>query len=157
MPRAKTAPARIAETERQAEALEMRKAGKTFEQIAETLGYTDRGNAYRAVKTALDATIQEPADELRRLEVERLDALMEALWAKATDPDEKSQTFYVDRVLKVGEQRARLLGLNAPEKRIVDVVTHDVFARAIEDLEAEVGRLENPGDPSLPVGDPAVP
>lgn len=99
--------------ERQRQALELRKAGVGFQSIADQLGYKDHSGAYRAVRAALKKTLQEPADELRAIEVERMDQMLAGLWPKATTGD----TWAVDRVLKIMERRANLLGLDAPVKR----------------------------------------
>ena len=40
------------------------------------------------------------------------------------------------------ERKARLMGLDAPTQRAVDVITHDMFMEAIADLEADVARKE---------------
>ena len=96
--------------ERQLQALELRKAGASYEAIAERLGYADRSGAYRAVKAALTLTLREPAAELRSLEAERLDAMLLPLWRRVQTGDEKA----VDRALRIMERRARLLGLDAP-------------------------------------------
>jgi hypothetical protein len=57
--------------------------------------------------------VQEPAEELRTMEVARLDQMLLGLWPKAI----KGDTWAVDRVLKIMERRAALLGLDAPVKR----------------------------------------
>ncbi len=101
---------RMKATERQARALEMRKAGYTYPEIAAAVGYAGKASAYRAVDAALKKTLQEPADELRVMEAERLDAMLLGLWEKATTGD----TWSVDRVLGIMERRARLLGLDRP-------------------------------------------
>lgn len=134
----KVTPVRIRITERERDALELRKGGMTFERIAEQLGYADRSGAWRAVNAALSATLQEPSDELRRLECERLDALLLAMWPKALE----GSTWHVDRCLAVMDRRAKLLGLDAPTRRIVDVITRDAFSQAMEELEAEIAELE---------------
>jgi predicted transcriptional regulator len=137
--RSKATPARIAIAERECAALELRKAGKTFDEIARALGYSERGGAAKAVGRALDATIRERADELRKLEAERLDALTAALWPRAMDGDLKS----VDRVLSIMERRAKLLGLDAPSRRAVEVVTREAFEKIMGDLEAEFQDLDS--------------
>jgi len=98
--------------QRERDALELRRAGATYDAIADRLGYTNRGAAYKAVQRGLRRTIQEPADELRQLEVERLDRLLTAVWRSAMGGNLGA----VDRVLRVAERRARLLGLDAPTK-----------------------------------------
>jgi AraC-like DNA-binding protein len=82
--RTKATPTRIRTAEREAAALDLRKTGATYEAIAHSVGYGDRSAAAKAVSRALAATIQEPADELRRLESERLDALLAAVWPPLT-------------------------------------------------------------------------
>jgi len=71
-------PERAASLERAREALEMRKNGHTFAAISERLGCS--GNyAYKLVKQALLAIIQEPAEDVRALELERLDTMQHAM------------------------------------------------------------------------------
>lgn len=62
--------------------------------------------------TALRKTLREPADEVRLLELERLDALTYALWPEAMQRNLGA----IDRLLRVMERRDTLLGLDAPTK-----------------------------------------
>jgi hypothetical protein len=123
--------------EKWAKALALRTAGATFDQIARQLGYASPSGAYEAVMSALKATLREPAESVRVMEVERLDRLMLGLWkaatatATATDPrgpDLES----LDRVLKIMDRRAKLLGLDAPQK--VAATTPDGTAEAMNGL-----------------------
>lgn len=107
-----TSPRRIEAVERQRQAVELRKAGASFRQIAEQLGYSSAGGAYKAVMTALRKTLREPADEMRGLELDRLDMLTFALWSEA----QQGNLGAIDRLLRVMERRAKLLGLDAPSK-----------------------------------------
>jgi len=107
----KISPRRILAAEKQVKAMELRKAGATFREIGEKLGYTEAG-ARKAVMSALRKTLREPADELRTLEVERLDAMMQGLWPEALRGNPNAVT----RVLNIMERRAKLLGLDAPAK-----------------------------------------
>jgi hypothetical protein len=47
-------------------------------------------------------------------DAEMVEELIKAIWLQAVDPDNKSQTFYIDRVIALLERRAKLLGLDAP-------------------------------------------
>jgi hypothetical protein len=47
--------------------------------------------------------------------------------------------------LSVMERRAKLLGLDAPVRKTIDVVTHDAFSKAMEELEGEIAALEASG------------
>jgi hypothetical protein len=94
--------------ERHLQALELRKAGVTYEVIAGQLGYANASGARKAVVSALKATLREPAAEVRELELARLDAMLLPLWRRVQAGDEK----VVDRALRIMERRARLLGLD---------------------------------------------
>ena len=99
--------------ERQKEALSLRLVGLSYDAIAERLGFANRSGAFRAVQAALKKTLQEPADELRTLELERLDSMLLPMMAQA----KKGNQGAVDRVLRIMERRAKLLGLDAPTKQ----------------------------------------
>lgn len=128
---------RIEAVEKQRRALVFRKAGVGFADIARQLGYAGPAGAYKAVKVALQKTLQEPADELRALEAARLDALLLGLWAEAA----KGNVAKIDRVLKIMTRRAALFGLDAPTK-YADVIDHHKEAAQIA---AEIGRPELAG------------
>jgi hypothetical protein len=103
---------RIAAAERARQALELRKAGAQYADIATTLGYADASGAYRAVSRALAKLTAEPAAELRELELLRLDRMLQAIWDQVIRGNHGA----VDRALRIGERRAKLLGLDAPQK-----------------------------------------
>ena len=112
----KTSKRRLAARDRWLAALELRKKGWTFERIAEELGYAGRQAAFKAVMDALKEAHREPADEMRSLEAARLDDLMESLWEDIGPED----VAVVDRILRIMERRARLLGLDMPSESKVD-------------------------------------
>ena len=113
----KTSIRRMEAVEKQRKAMEMRLAGKSYETIASELEYASKSGAYKAVMSAIKKTLQEPADELRKVEAERLDAMLAVLW------DKKDKPLYVDRILRIMERRARLLGLDAPTRQ--DITSDD--------------------------------
>lgn len=141
----------IALVERRVKALELRKSGLTFEQIGDACN-TSRSTAHEDVVIAMRETIQEPADEVRRIELERLDVMLAALWPKATTTGDRQQARAVEQCLSIMDRRARLLGLDAPTRRVVDLVTHDAFAQAMAELEAEIAELEQDADRSDATG-----
>jgi chemotaxis protein histidine kinase CheA len=129
MSESKTSERRLKAAERQREALQLRAAGRTFEDIAKELGYRGPSGAYRAVQAGLKKTLQEPADELRRVECERLDRLMEALWERAIV---RGNVAAVDRVLRIMERRSRLLGLDAPSRLQLEGFWHSADGQLIK-------------------------
>lgn len=114
MPESKTSARRVLAREREREAVQLRIAGASYDEIARHLGIR-RGSAHRIVQRVLarlSAQTGELAEEVRRLELERLDALWRALYERAVNGDLPA----VDRALHIMERRARLLGLDAPTK-----------------------------------------
>lgn len=107
----KTTPRAIALTEKRAEALEYRKQGYSYSQIGESMGFSAQ-YAHELVDGALKAMIREPAESIIAMELARLDDMMTAVYGPAT----KGELMAVDRVVKLGERRAKILGLDAPEK-----------------------------------------
>jgi hypothetical protein len=63
---------------RDAQAAELRAQGRTFEQIANELGYSDKSDARTAIRRALREIVQGPAEKLLALHMERLETLYEA-------------------------------------------------------------------------------
>lgn len=132
-------PQRISATQRRAYAIEMRRGGATPEQIAERLGYATPAMAARDVTRALTMLIKTPTEEVRAVEIARLDGLMIALWPAARRGDLAA----VDRVLKIMDRRAKFLGLDAPTRH--EIVTIDEIEQEISRLETELAVNDRPG------------
>ena len=95
-------------------ALQLRQEGYRYREIAVQLGITEQG-AHQLVIDELrrqKTQLPELADEVRRLELERLDAMQLALVTKV----KKGDTAAIQTVLKIMERRAKLLGLDAPQE-----------------------------------------
>jgi Homeodomain-like domain len=129
---------RVTAREREARALELRKAGATFAQIGKALGCCE-SRAWRIVQRALGRVVAEPLEELRQLESLRLDQLLMVMWPKAM----AGNGWAVDRCLAIMQRRARLLGLDAPTKH--EVLTIDAIDAEIARLEAELRGMEADG------------
>ncbi len=104
----------VAALERDTAALTLRKQGLTYDAIAKKLGFYSRSDAYSAVKKRLDALraeCTEVAIEVRDLELTRLDAMLDGLWAKAAKGDPQA----VATVLRIQERRSAYVGLDQPK------------------------------------------
>lgn len=148
----------IETAERDAKACRLRSDGWTYPAIAAELGYCGPGEAYNGTQRAMMAIIREPAEELLRLELDRLDmmwrAALEVLRRKhltvshgkvvivGGEPllDDAPVLGAIDRLLNIQARRAKLLGLDAPKK--IEVLTMDVIDAEIATLMAEIGRLD---------------
>jgi transposase-like protein len=93
--------------ERRRRAVEMSLIGHTYQAIADELGYANRGTVHRIVKAALADHEMDSVDELRQLELDRLDTLQYAYWAQALAGDHAAANI----VLKVMDRRLKLLTL----------------------------------------------
>jgi hypothetical protein len=142
---------------RDAEAAALRAKSWTYQQIADHFGIA-RSAAYSAVQRALADTLAEPAEALRTLELERLDGMWQAVQGvlerkhltvsngKVVQlPDEDGKLVpieddapilqAVDRLLKIQERRAKLLGLDIPVKQQIEVdggIRYEVIGVDIE-------------------------
>jgi hypothetical protein len=65
--------------------------------------------------------LDEPADEVRKQELDRIDRLQVAVWNRALKGDDKA----INTVLRLMERRARLLGLDAAQRVQAEVVSYD--------------------------------
>ncbi|MFJ6143108.1 hypothetical protein ACIQH7_05885 [Streptomyces anulatus] len=65
--------------ERDAEAARLRSLGWTYPRIAAELDFKHRADAHNAVKRVLKETVREAGDDVRALELERLDAELSRL------------------------------------------------------------------------------
>ena len=105
---------KVVARERELKAIELRKAGAAYEQIGRTLGITHEG-ARKAVLRALARIIDltnETAETYRQLQLVRIDDMRKSVWAQARS----GHLAAIDRVLRLDEREARLLGLFAPEQ-----------------------------------------
>ena len=99
---------------RAAQMLELRKAGMTYDRIGEALGVSKQAVHKSVTKALREITSKaaESAEEIRSLELIRLDAMLAGLWAQAA----RGNLGAIDRALKIAERRAKITGIDAPTK-----------------------------------------
>lgn len=152
--------------ERDREACRLRSRRCSYQEISDQLGYGNASNARRAVQKTLESTPRDAAEELIQLELDQLDmmtaAVLDVLEANHyvvsqgrlirlhddAPPlaDDSPVLAAVDRLLKIQERRAKLLGLDSPTVSKVEVITESAVDRAIADLEAQLAdRAPAPG------------
>lgn len=104
----------LVKADRDLRILELRRSGVSYSKISEEVGIT-AASAYRIVKQYLErvaAECTEEAKELIALESERLDTLYKALEPSIAAGNPKA----IVAGIKIMERRARLHGLDQPEK-----------------------------------------
>ena len=96
-------------TWRQARAVELALEGRSYDDIAHAVGLANRGSAWRTVQKALHNRVVAGVDELREMEVDRLDKLQATVWPQVEAGNVKA----IDAVMKIIDRRCRILGLYA--------------------------------------------
>lgn len=104
-------PARdIVRAERVQMAVQLRKQGASWQEIATACGIRGgKGAAYHLVNAALKGALREDRVAAAELEAQRMDDLLTVYYPRAMSGDGWS----FDRVLRLMERRAQLLGLDA--------------------------------------------
>ena len=120
---------------------QLRLQGHSIREVArlasEELGWSvTRDIAHRRVEEEGLQRVEPAERALRELELDRLDRyLLAAETVAATSPDPKDKLAALDRAMKVQERRAKLLGLDAPERHEVTVEDRtDPVDRELEEL-----------------------
>src|SRR5712664_2138464 len=108
----RTSPQRLKALDKQRQAMQLRIAGASFDEIAESLGYANRGGAHKAIMAGIESTLREPAEGVRELELKRLDRLLMAAWKAATAGDLQA----IGICLQIMKRRADFEGLDKPKK-----------------------------------------
>ena len=103
-------------------AFELRKAGASYELIAEKLNYANAKSAENSIRATLQRKYKpEDVEEVVQMELARLDALQLVAWRRAKDGDLNA----IDRILKIMERRSKYLGLDTQTEQVDHTVTHN--------------------------------
>lgn len=117
-----------------ADIIDRRIRGETFDAIAVAVGLASKQTAHalytRALREIQDDRA-ETTEAARSFELERLDRIESAAWARVDLGDPRA----LDVLIRISDRRARLLGLDAPAK--VDL-SMDAVDREIARLKAEL-------------------
>jgi len=112
--------------EREERVIQLRKTGATWEMVGKALGYASGSGAYKAYQRAAERRVFPLIDEYREIELELLDSLLFQLFHDDEGKPKKRLTLReMDRALAIHDRKAKLVGLNAPEKIQAEVITYD--------------------------------
>lgn len=168
-----TSQRRIEAAERKAKALALRKQGMTYRQVGKALGITEQ-RAHQIVKeeiARLNKSSSETAEEIRSLELMRLDQALAKILPilnETTEPDPTKEIkddlpkgirkirittkggksnrelalMACDRMLKIMDRRAKYLGLDTPPE------PDDVSTRLLDQYDKMLAKVY--GDPAPP-------
>lgn len=123
---------------RRVEAMSLRLAGFTYEQIGNRLGVTGDHVAIM-IRDTLAKAENRTVDEMRKLENERLDRVQAAIWSKVLEGDDKA----INSFLKISGQRSKINGLYAPTRIDMNIGIKQDMEAALRDLEELVAVRQN--------------
>lgn len=103
----------VAARERQDKALNLRKAGATYPDIAKSLGYKSASGAKAAVESAIDRLGLEAAKDVVTLDLARLDEMQMRLMAAFRNNDFR----VTGQILQIMQMRQNLLGITTDTYR----------------------------------------
>ena len=123
-------------------AMALRLTGASYGDIVKAGVYTSRSGARSAVMAALKENYTEPTEQVRAMEVARLEALISAHWSKAIGGDIASTKLCIE----ISARKCRILGIDAPMK--VDIVgmlasLADPSGLNVDDMVSEAENLVN--------------
>lgn len=138
---------------RRAKALELRRAGFTWQDISnrKALGYKDARQAQRDVHRLLQQMIDTPAREVLALELSRLDAITQVLWNAVRQGDLAS----IRELMQSMRMRQDLLGLTKINIQHQHVTVTDLD-NEIHRLTRELEKLDGVSDEGRDVGGTSV-
>lgn len=133
-----TEPDDISNRQRAVAAMQDRRDGMLWDEIAEKHGYSDRGNAQRAVRRVLERVEGETAEDYREVMAARYEALYAKAWDSIAAADAEGQLVGKSQLIAsargVVDSQVKLLGLQAVSKSEVTVVTRGQMDAEIEIL-----------------------
>ena len=101
---------RVLADRRRTRAVELVTAGHSYQQVADLLGYANRGSVHHIVRKALSDAETHAVAEHRQLAYDRLERLLQAVWEQALAGDLAA----VRTALNVVTTECKLLGLLGP-------------------------------------------
>ena len=142
----KLSPRRIEAQGKQHQALELRMAGRTWQEIADHLGYKSHTGAYEAVKVALSRSNHEAAEDYRSLTIGRLTKILQVHWPLMLQADNNSTRLCLQTIKDMRE----VLGLDSPSKfehtgADGAPIRHEVITLDIGDIAEAISVLRDAG------------
>ena len=122
-------------------AVQMKIAGATWDEIAETLGYPSGRAALVATEQALERELRtESKDAMRAMAGKRLERMLRSVWPKAINSESPEQLPAVGRAREIIADHRKLFGLDAPTEFAVSAPAEAELQRWV----AVVQQAEHP-------------
>lgn len=145
-PRAHTVSNAAEVAEQQIRCYELRLTGMSLDKIVKETGLS-KGTVHNRIQAEIAARVLPLADEVRKMELDRLDRWLEKLDAQIHDDEAAGRVARnIEVAVKVAERRAKLLGIDAPEKveaTVTEVTQEDIaLAELVREAQAAAAVAE---------------
>ena len=132
--------------DKQKQALELRMAGRTWQEIADALGYASHTGAIAAVKTVLARSDADYGNSFRTLTLERLTKILQTYWPAMLRGDQSSATV----CLKTIKDMRDVTGIDMPARvehsgPEGNPIQHQVVTIDVGDIEDALATLRDAG------------
>jgi len=98
--------------DKEVQVVSLRRQGLTWDQISDRVGYSSPSSSRDAYLRASRRVMRDDLEDIRNLELDRLDVAMSGIWIGVQNGDPQS----VLLMLKIMDRRAKLLALDAPRR-----------------------------------------
>lgn len=128
-------------------ALELRRQGRTYREIADVVGLKDEAAAQRLISRAIKTVLRETAEEVRSVELSRLEILIQTLWNDAIADVKINDFRKLDRVKGLIESKLKWCGAAA-----------DLTPKETEGVTIIINKFTNAAPAPIPAPEPkAIP
>ena len=107
----------------------LRLAGATLDQIAKQTGLS-KGTVHTRISKEIAERVEPLAEEVRKMQLDRLDEWLMQLNKQVREGRQVARSIEV--ALRVEERRAKLMGVDAPERVDVSATVHEVTQADVE-------------------------
>jgi hypothetical protein len=120
--------------DKEARVVALRRQGYTWDSISSDVGYSSPSSSRDAFIRASRRVLREDVEEVRNLELDRLDLALKAIWAGVEAGDIPA----INTMLKIMERRSKMLALDAPKRVFIQ---DDKPPISVEDLERRIQQI----------------
>jgi hypothetical protein len=124
--------------DKEQQVLMLRRQGHTWDAISQRVGYSSPSSSRDAFLRASNRIIRDDLNEVRQMEIDRLDIALSAIWHQI----EAGDLLAINTMLKIMDRRSKMLALDAPRRLHVQEVVPEV---SVEELERKIQQIIDEG------------
>lgn len=114
--------------DKEQQVLKLRRQGYTWDAISHQVGYSSPSSSRDAYLRASRRIIHEDLEEVRKLELDRLDIALKSIWSTVESGDIQA----INTMLRIMERRAKMLALDAPKRLLIAEPSAPMSVDALE-------------------------